>query len=321
MTHHPNPCEPDNRRMGLRPVPKPQDGSETHPAANRILGVVVDFCRLTRPGIVAMVLVTMSVAAFLSNPAQPHWAQLVHALVGAALVISGAIALNQRIERTSDARMVRTALRPLPSGRLTSGQVTAFGAATTGAGVVYLVLFAPPAVWLLTAASWTVYVWMYTPLKARSAWQTPLGAAAGAMPTLIGAAAAGATPLGLMPLILFGIVFFWQFPHAMAIAWLYRADFAAARLKVASVVDPSGRTAARLSLIGAAALLPVSVAPCLDGRVGWRYAAAALAFGLGYLACAAAFARHAVDARARLLLWGSLAYLPAICAALVFAIW
>jgi protoheme IX farnesyltransferase len=107
----------------------------------------------------------------------------------------------------------------------------------------------------------------------------------------------------------------------MAIAWLYRADFAAANVKVASVVDPSGRIAARLALIGAAALLPVSLAPCLDKRVGWGYAATALLLGLGYSGCAVAFCHRTVDARARAVLWSSLVYLPATCAALVGAVW
>jgi protoheme IX farnesyltransferase len=268
-----------------------------------------------------MVLVTMSVAALVADPPGPHWPQLVHALVGAALAISGAIALNQRIEKTSDARMARTARRPLPSGRLTGRQAARFGIVASAAGMLYLVALAPPAVSWLTAASWVVYVWIYTPMKSLSAWQTPLGAVAGAMPTLMGAAAAGGMPAGVMPLALFGIVYFWQFPHAMAIAWLYREEFAAANLRVATVVDPSGRIAARLAMAGAIALLPVSAVPWLAGRAGWGYVAAAMLLGLGYLACAAAFWRRTDDARARALLWGSLIYLPATCAALVWAVW
>jgi protoheme IX farnesyltransferase len=285
------------------------------------LAVISDYCRLTRPGIVAMVLVTMGVAALVAQPEALHWPGVVHSLAGAALVISGAIALNQRLERTSDARMARTALRPLPSGRLTARQAVLFGVAASAAGMVYLVLLTPTMVALLTAASWVVYVWIYTPMKTLSAWQTPLGAVAGAMPTLIGAAAAGAAPTGVMPLALFGIVYFWQFPHAMAIAWLHRADFAAADVKVATVVDPSGRIAARVALAGAAALLLVSMMPCVDGRVGWGYMATALLLALVYLACAAVFCRRTFDAQARALLWASLAYLPAICAALLCAAW
>lgn len=284
------------------------------------LAMIREYLRLTRPGIVAMVLVTMGVAALVSQPEEPAGWEWVHAIAGAGLVIAGALALNQRLERLSDARMARTASRPLPAGRLTARQVFLFGACASAAGMAYLLLLASPRVAWLTAASWVVYVWIYTPMKSLSAWQTPLGAIAGAMPTLIGAAAAGSFPHGVMPVALFGIVYFWQFPHAMAIAWLHRTDFAAAKLMVASVVDPTGRLAARLALGGAAALLPISLLPCYDGNAGWGYAAVALALGFGYLGSAAAFFVHTSDARARHMLWASLAYLPAICAALVGAV-
>jgi protoheme IX farnesyltransferase len=281
--------------------------------------ILREYFRLTRPGIVAMVLLTMGVAALVSQPRGPAGLEWVHAMAGTGLVIAGAVAINQRLEQTSDARMARTSSRPLPAGRLTARQVVLFGIGASAAGMAYLVLLAPPSVALLTAASWVMYVWIYTPMKTLSAWQTPLGALAGAMPTLIGAAAAGSFPAGVMPLALFGIVYFWQFPHAMAIAWLHRADFAAAELKVATVVDPSGRLAGRMALGGAAALLPISLLPCLDGRAAWGYAATALSLGLAYFGCAAAFYRRRRDVRARILLWASLVYLPAICAALVAA--
>jgi protoheme IX farnesyltransferase len=160
---------------------------------------------------------------------------------------------------------------------------------------------------------------MYTPLKRRSAWQTPLGAVAGAMPTLMGAAVAGSWPNGVMPLVLFGVVYFWQFPHAMAVAWLYRDELAAANLKVATVVDPSGRIAAWLSLGGAMALLPLTLVPWLAGAIGWGYAAIGTLLGLGYLGSAALFWLRADDASARALLRASLVYLPAICVALLWA--
>jgi len=293
----------------------PQDQPE-----NTEVSLLRDCLRLTRPGIVAMVLATMGVAAVAASPGATPWSALTHAMIGSALAICGAIALNQRLERRGDALMVRTADRPLPSGRLTGHQATAFGIAASVAGIVYLAAAAAPAVAWLTAASWIVYVGMYTPLKARSAWQTPLGALAGAMPTLIGAAAVGETPAGTMPLVLFGIVYFWQFPHAMAIAWLHRADFAAASVKVASVVDPSGRVAGRIAMLGAGTLVPVSLVPWLSGRTGREFAAAAVVLGAGYLAFAVAFARHQDDDAARRLLRFSLVYLPAICAAMVWAV-
>jgi protoheme IX farnesyltransferase len=275
------------------------------------------YWQLTRPRIVAMVLFTLAAAA-LAAPERPAWTALLNAVAGSALLIAGAVALNQWIEHRSDAKMLRTARRPLPSGRLTARQAGWFGSVLSGLGLVYLAATTNVPVVVLGIASWIVYVWMYTPMKMLSAWQTPLGALAGAMPTLMGSAAAGHT-WSVTGLTLFGIVYFWQFPHAMAIAWLYRRDFAAADLKVASVVDPSGRTAAVLSLIGAALLLPVSLAPSLTGAIGWGYACVAILTGLPYLIGSVAFFRRTDDPSARWLLWASLVYLPVVCIGLLAA--
>ncbi|MGO8749949.1 MAG: heme o synthase [Thermoguttaceae bacterium] len=270
-----------------------------------------DYWRLVRPRIIGLVLFTMAVSALVAGREIPAWTVMAHSILGAALVIAGAIALNQRIERRTDALMFRTARRPLPSGRMTTGQATCFGIVASVLGLLYLAIAAQPAVVALTLISWVVYVWIYTPLKIFSAWQTPWGALAGAMPCLMGGAVAGA-PWSVMSLTLFGIVYFWQFPHAMAIAWIYRKDFAAANLKVATVTDPSGRTAALLSLTGALLLLPVSLAPCFTGAAGWGYGLAAILPGTAYLARSIVFLRRTDDATARRLLHVSLLYLPLV---------
>ncbi len=214
--------------------------------------------------------------------------------------------------------MARTAHRPLPAGLLSPHEATAFGLLATLSGLLYLVWAVNISIALVSLASWIIYVWMYTPMKMLSAWQTPLGAIAGAAPILMGAAAAGAT-WSVPSLTLFGILYFWQFPHAMAIAWLYRDDFAAAHVRVASVVDPSGRTAAAVSLLGAGLLVPVSLLPAWAGTVGWGYTAAAAVLGFGYLAPAVAFAFHRDTSSARHLLRASFLYLPAACLALLTA--
>lgn len=278
-----------------------------------------DYLQLTRPRIVALELFTMAVAALVAAPQLPAWGDLLHALAGVALVTAGAIVLNQRIEGRSDALMPRTARRPLPAGRLSPRQVLAFGIVASAAGFAYLAFWGNRPTLLAAAAAWVIYVWVYTPLKPFTTWQTPIGSIAGAMPTLLGAAAAGA-PFSPTALALFGVVFFWQFPHAMAIAWLYRREFAAADLKVATVVDPSGRTAALISLLGAVLLLPVSLAPTLLGRTGWAYAAAAAALGLVYLAAAVQFLGRRDDGVARRLLHASLIYLPLVFVALLLAV-
>jgi heme o synthase len=277
---------------------------------------VSEYLRLVRPRIVAMVLFAMAVAAYATPDAAAPWHDVLHALLGTALVIAGAMALNQRIERRGDASMARTAARPLPAGRLRGGQVTGFGLVLTAAGLGWLVAFSNASVTGLAALSWAVYVLVYTPLKSRSAWQTPVGAAAGAMPVLLGAAAAGAlgSPTAAA---LFGIVFFWQLPHSMAIARLYREQFAAAGVKLATTTDPTGAAAGRIALLGAAALLGVSLVPLTFGRAGGVYLAVALVLGAAYLAAAGRFLVARDERSARWLLRASLVYLPAVLLALL----
>lgn len=275
---------------------------------------VKDYWILVRPRIVALVLFAMVVAAWTAGSQTPQWTDVMHALVGTAAVIAGAIAMNQRIEHLGDARMPRTADRPLPSGHLTLRKVVWFSCATTAFGLAYLAWQSGPLVTVLAAASWLIYVAAYTPLKSATAWQTPVGAAAGAMPMLLGAAVASPAQwtLGPMAWTLFGIVFFWQFPHSMAIAWLYRREFASADVKLATVIDPSGRAAAVLSLFGAVALVPISLVPCWLASAGRVYGLVAIALGAGYLAASVAFSVRRNDVSARRLLRVSLVYLTVL---------
>jgi protoheme IX farnesyltransferase len=272
------------------------------------------YCGLIRPRIIAMVLFAMAVAAWTASDRAPPWRS--HALVGTGLLIAGAVAFNQRLECRGDGRMPRTAGRPLPSGRLIRTQVTRFGVITTAAGFSYLLLLASPCVVALAALSWVLYVWTYTPLKSITPWQTPVGALAGAMPVLLGAAVAEAPP-GPMALSLFGIVYFWQFPHSMAIAWLYRHEFASAGVKLATVVDPTGRVAGILAVLGAVALLPVSLIPSALSLVDRAYGVVVVLLGAGYLACAIRFLRCRNDVTGRWLLRVSLVYLPGLLVVLL----
>jgi heme o synthase len=272
--------------------------------------LVLDYWHLIRPRIVALVLLAMGVSAWTTAATPIDWSRLMNALLGASLVIAGAIALNQRMEWQGDALMFRTALRPLPTGRLSRRQVTCFGLATTAIGLIYLALITNAMLTLLAAVGWLAYVAVYTPLKTRSAWQTPIGAVAGAIPVLLGAAAVG-RPLSPWAFVLFGIIYFWQFPHSMAIAWLYRPEFATAGVKVATVTDPTGRTAGILAVLGAAILLPVSLAPVALISASVAYGVAAAVFGTAYLVASILFARRRDDVLARRLLLASLLYLPA----------
>lgn len=276
------------------------------------------YIQLTRPRIVAMVLFALAVAAWTSGERSPAWQQIVEALAGMALITAGSVALNQWYEQRSDALMARTQGRPIPSGRVPSGRALLFGIVLSVSGLILLSIVADRWVTLMALANWVFYVACYTPLKALSVWQLPVGAVAGAMPMLIGGAVAGA-PLNALSWTLFGLVYFWQFPHAIAIAWIYRQQYARAGLRVASVHDPSGRLAGFLATAGAAVLLPVSVLPVVEQQIMAWFGAVATVCGLVYLILAVRFWRERSDRRARQMLWASFLYLPIVLVALLLS--
>lgn len=273
------------------------------------------YWRLIRPGLLLTVLFSMTVAA-LAAAEPPPSTRLVHALLGTALLITGATAMNQLAEHRGDAVMERTSSRPLPAGRLTTWQAAMFAVFASLAGIGYLAVMELPVVTILAALNWIIYVLIYTPLKRVSVWHTPVGAVAGAIPVLLGAATANAifTPVSLA---LFGVLFFWQLPHTAAISWIYREQYARGAVKVATVVDPSGRLAGRWALAGAAGLLLASLVPAILSMVGWPYIAVALSLGLAHVAIAAMFLGKPTDANARALWRMSLVHLPVLLTSLV----
>jgi protoheme IX farnesyltransferase len=276
---------------------------------------VADYVELTKPKIAILVLVTVAVAAFVAGWGPPSGWLLLHTLLGTALVAASASALNQWLERDTDLLMARTADRPLPAGRLSGAQVLTFGIATIVLGAIYLAT----SVGLLTAAlgllTWAMYVVVYTPLKRRTAANTAVGAVAGALPVLMGWTAVGA-PLDLRAWSLFLIVFLWQFPHFMAIAWIYRRDYGGAGLKILSTVDPCGVRAGRQAIMAALVLVPVSMVPLLSQPNSGIFVLWAIALGAGQLACAFLFSWQKSEVSARRLLLASLLYLPAMMALL-----
>jgi protoheme IX farnesyltransferase len=277
-----------------------------------------DYLELTKPRIAVLELVTLAVAALLAG-IHDVWA-LAYALLGTALVAAGASAFNQWWERNSDQRMERTASRPLPAGRLTSLEVVVFGSVAAVAGVALLAVQVNPRTAVLGFLTWFLYVLVYTPMKSRTPMNTLVGAVAGALPILMGWTAMGA-PLGLKAGTLFLILFLWQFPHFMAIAWIYRRQYGAAGMKMLTVVDPSGRRAGAQAVVVALVLIPVSLIPAvlpLSGSVFVDFAGA-LALGVGQLLCAVLFLMKLDDRSARRLLRASLIYLPALLMLLVLA--
>jgi protoheme IX farnesyltransferase len=289
-------------------------------AASRPLGWwwrLAEYVELTKPRISALVLLTVAVAAAAASAGSPPLALLVHTLVGTALVAASAGAFNQWLERDSDGLMARTAGRPLPAGRLTGWEVVLFGAVTLALGLVYLGFAVGLLTCALALATWLLYVCIYTPLKRVSPQNTAVGAIAGAMPVLMGHSAAA--PLSLDAAALFLIVYLWQYPHFMAIAWLYRRQYAAAGLVMATVVDPTGGRAARQAIAAAVALVPVSVLPAVFGVMRWEFAVGAILLSTAQAAVAVAFALQRDEGLARWLLRASLVYLPSLLLLLLWA--
>ncbi|MBX9788338.1 MAG: heme o synthase [Pirellulales bacterium] len=277
-----------------------------------------DYAELAKLRIAVMELVTVAVGAWLGAWGTPSPMALLHALIGTALVAASASAINQWLERASDRHMRRTADRPLAAGRINGLEVGVFAASTGLAGVAYLQLTVGPGPALVALLTWTLYSLVYTPLKRYSVLNTVVGAIAGALPVLIGWTAVGGQ-FDLLAGTLFLIVYLWQFPHFMAIAWLYRHEYAAAGLRMLPVIDPSGRRTGAQAFLAAWALVPVSLVPAIGSGVSTWYSGSAALLGLIYTAAALAFFYRTDDRSARRLLRASLVYLPLVLVALALA--
>jgi protoheme IX farnesyltransferase len=271
-----------------------------------------DYLELTKPRIVVLELIVAGAAACLATRQTLDVAAVFHALAATALVAGSASIANQWLERRIDARMRRTANRPLPAGRVTSAEAIVLSGLALAVGAAWLVTKVNLLTAALGVASWVIYVAIYTPLKTRSPANTAVGAIAGAIPILMGWTATGA-PLNLTAMSLAGVLFLWQFPHFMAIAWLYRHDYAAAGHRMLTVVDPSGIRAGVQAITGAALLIPISLIPAIQPISGspMVYALWATALGAVQLALAIRFALERDERSARLLLRSTLIYLPA----------
>jgi protoheme IX farnesyltransferase len=278
--------------------------------------VVADYLALTKPRLNSLVVVTSAGGYYLGASRPQAFLPMAAAAVGTALVAGGAAVLNQVYERETDALMQRTRLRPLPDRRVTPEEARTFGTLLAAGGIVLLSVSANALAALLALATLVVYLTVYTPMKRRSPLATLIGAVPGALPPLIGwAAASGTVSLGGWSL--FAIVFLWQIPHFMAIAWLYRDDYARAGFPMLPVVEPEGRRTGRQAVLYAAALVPISVAPSVVGLTGTAYFWTALVLGVGLLWMAARFAMSRTDATARVLFYSSITYLPLIWTAML----
>ncbi|MCA9071862.1 MAG: heme o synthase, partial [Planctomycetaceae bacterium] len=274
-----------------------------------------DYLELTKARIAVMVLISVSVGFALASGNSVQLPLLGHALFGIAMVAASSSALNQYLERRTDCLMPRTADRPLPSGRLLVMEVVTFGLLSGVMGVFYLACFVNWQTALLTGSTLLIYVFVYTPLKRSTSLCTAVGAIPGALPPVLGWTAAGGA-LNTEVLSLFGILFLWQFPHFLAIGWLYREQYHRAGLKMLPFEhwNVTGFLAVGYALV----LLPVSLLPSLCGLAGDTYFLTAVILGLGYLLCAVRFMQWECSRTARGLLWSSLLYLPVLLFALTW---
>jgi protoheme IX farnesyltransferase len=268
-----------------------------------------DYVTLAKPRLNMLVVASTLAGYVMGGGALSDVVRVLMMLGGTALVAGGASAFNQVIERRTDALMRRTRQRPMADGRLGPADALLYASVLALAGLAILTVAVNPLSAWVAFATLVSYAAIYTPLKLRTSFATVIGAIPGALPPVIGWAAA-TNDLSQGAWVLFGILFLWQLPHFLAIAWMYREDYARAGFPMLSVIDPDGRSTARQSVLYAAALLPLSLAPTLIGMTTTVYFVAALILTLGFLALTLRFAKTRSVPDARRVFFGSIIYLP-----------
>jgi protoheme IX farnesyltransferase len=271
------------------------------------------FCELAKPRVVTMILVTTLVGFYLGSQGPTDYWLALHTLASTALAAAGTLALNQYLERDLDAIMLRTRSRPLPAGKLQPDEALRFGTVVATTGIVYQSLAVGPLPGLVTAATTVSYLFLYTPMKRRTPFCSLVGAVPGALPPVTGWAAATGD-LGAPAWVLFSILFLWQLPHSLAIARMYRDDYARAGIRLLPVIDPEGGATGRQIVINSVALLSVALLPTLVGVSGAIYFFSALLLGFALLGFSVRLARTQAVADARWLLFASIVYLPTLLA-------
>jgi heme o synthase len=277
-----------------------------------------DWLELTKPRITVMVVFTAMVGFVVASPASPWSGLLTAALVGTGLVAGGASVLNMVMERDTDALMRRTRTRPIPAGRIRPAEARWFGALLTLGGLALLASLCGALAALVAFSTWASYLFLYTPLKRRTHLSTLVGAVPGALPPVIGwAAASGRLEPGAF--ILFAIVFLWQIPHFLAIAWLYKEDYERGGFPMLPVIDREGRITGRQAVLHSVALVVVSLAPVAAGLGDAVYLVGALVLGMALTLAALQLSRARNVAAARTLFLASVLYLPALTSLLLLA--
>jgi len=272
---------------------------------------------LTKPDVSFLVLITTAAGYYMGARGPVNWLHLIHTVFGTMLIAAGTAALNHYVERDSDRLMRRTASRPLPSGVLKPRQALAYGIALSVGGAVYLYFASGALAAGLGVAACLGYLLAYTPLKKRTVWATFVGAFPGAVPPMIGwVAASGRFDLGAW--LLFAILFFWQFPHFHAIAWMYREDYARAGILMLPVVDRDGSRTFRQILVTAVALIGVSLLPAIAGIAGAFYFFGALGLSVALLQVCIWAASAKTNFRAKWLMHATVLYIPLLLGLMVY---
>ncbi|MEQ1764297.1 MAG: heme o synthase [Pyrinomonadaceae bacterium] len=277
---------------------------------------IAAFVELTKPRIAFMLLLTSAAGFYLGNRGTFDLVLFTNAMIGIVLLAFGVATLNQWLERRTDVLMDRTAKRPLPTGKVTSTEALVFGATLCLSAEIYLYFLVNPLTAILGISVIVGYVLLYTPLKTRTSASTAIGAIPGAMPPLMGWTSS-ANEITLGAWALFAFLFLWQFPHFLAIAWMYKEQYAKAGILMLPVVEPSGRITARQIVLFTIMMVPVSLAPFFLGFAGWVFLTAATILGIWFLIESVRTARAKTPEMARRLLLVSVLYLPIIFAILV----
>jgi protoheme IX farnesyltransferase len=274
------------------------------------------YVALAKPDVTFLVVITTVAGFYIASRGPLDWALLAHTLVGTMLAAAGTATLNQYTEREADALMRRTAARPIPSGVISPTEAFWLGSILVVVGVVYLSILSNVLAAALTLATTVLYLGVYTPLKKITPLATFIGAFPGAIPPLIGwAAARGSLSLGAW--ILFAILFLWQFPHFLAIAWMYREDYARAGIKMLPVVEPSGDRTFRQILVTAAILVPISLLPSVIGITGIGYFFGATVLGMALLQVCFWAERSRTNIRAKWLMHATVIHIPILLALMI----
>ena len=293
-------------------VTLPDNTDTANPPSKQTVSVhrAADFVELIKPRLVVMILITTA-AGFYLGAQTVDWLRCLHTLIGAGLTAAGVLGLNQYLERDVDAQMKRTRERPLPDGRMNPLEALLVGAVLTGGGMLYLTFIVNVLSGFVISLIVVSYLFLYTPLKRRTSLCTLIGAVPGALPPVVGWVAARGSLTG-EAWVLFTILFLWQIPHSLAIAYIYREDYAKAGFRLLPVIHPDGASTCRQIVINCVALLGVGLLPALYNIAGSLYFFTALVAGVAFLAFGIYLARTRSVKAARYLLYASLLYLPLV---------